>query len=588
MKLSRLTVAATAVATLCMGCVDDDYDLSEIDGTAQFSLKELVLPLNLDSITLSDVLDIEEGSRIQIMNGEYVLSEEGTFTSENIKIDRIHVDAPVVDPSVSDINLDESFKELLPKNTTIDEIPEIWYNIQKSENASHFDYEVGDVSDHITSIDAAEVELMMTINMKVTGLESYINGFDFEDMVFQFPKGLTLDYNRDNYEYDFDSGEFKFKDDYVGKVTGNTYELNVVATRIDFHKANAKFDANAHRMIFADDVAIESGRVHLTKDDFKAGHDFSDMPHDCVFELSFEFSDLTVTKFSGGVQYAIDGIDIAPIEMTNIPDFLNQEGTNITLNNPQLYLTVNNPVAPFGLAPHAGLTVTQMRGENEGNSYTIDNGEFFFGTAQGNTDYNYCLAPAMPSLLQPGYENSEFVAFTNLKDIVSGEGLPSSLKVSVENPGIDGTATDFTLDQEMELHGKYLFYAPLNLAEGSMIVYSDTRDGWSDEDLDKMVLSKIEISATVSSDIPFSVKLDGYPINTAGERINANVEGVDIEANAASEDIVIRITGTVADLDGITFTATAVSDGTKTLSPNQSLVLKNVKVKVSGNYTDEF
>ncbi len=592
MKISRFSIAATAIGALALaGCVDDNYDLSEIDGTAQISLKDLVLPLNLDDITLSDVLDLEEGSRIQVLNGEYVLSEEGTFSSENIVIDKIHVDAPVIDPSVQNIDLDESFKQMMPQSLSDVDIPfdidEIWYNIGHS-NASHFDYHVGDVSDHITSIDAVEVDLMMTIKMKVTGLEDYISGFEFHEMVFQFPKGLELEYNTDNYEYDFETGVFKFKDGYQGKVDGNTYSLTVKATKIDFHKANAHLDAKTHQLDFADDVAITSGRVHLTDANFKAGHSFVDMPHDCVFEIGFEFSDLTINSFSGGVQYSIDGIGIDPIEMTDIPDFLNQEGTDIKLNNPQLYLSVNNPVAPYGLAPHAGLTVTQIRNGNEADSYSIDNGIFTFGIAQGNVDYHYCLAPAMPSTLQSGYENSEFVPFTHLSDIVSGEGLPQALKVEVQNPGIDGVATGFNLGQELEVHGKYLFYAPLSLGAGSMIVYTDTRNGWSDEDLDKMTLSLIEISATVSSDIPFNVKLDGYPINAAGEKIDAEVEGVDIAANAADEDIAIRITGSIAGLDGVVFTATAVSDGSKALSPNQKLILKNVKVKVSGSYTDEF
>lgn len=592
MKISRLTIAATAIGALALaGCVDDDYDLSEIDGTAEFAIKDLVLPLNLDDITLSDVLDLEEGSRIDTLGGEYVLREEGAFSSEDIVIDKIHVDAPVVAPSVQNIDLDESFKQMIPQTLSDVDVPpgidEIWYNIGHS-NASHFDYHVGDVSDHITSIDAVDVDLEMTIKMKVTGLEDYINGFEFHEMVFQFPKGLELKYRTDKYVYDSETGVFRFKDGYKADVTGNTYELKVTASRIDFHKANAHLNAETHQLDFADDVAITSGRVHLTLEDFKAGHSFTDMPHECVFEIGFDFSDLTINKFSGGVRYAIDGIGIDPIELNDIPDFLNQGETNIVLNNPQLYLTVNNPVATYGLAPHAGLTVTQVRNGNDGNSYSIDNGTFSFGTAQGNADYSYCLAPAMPTTPQEGYELPEFVPFTGLRDIISGAGLPQALRVTVDKPGIDGVATDFELGTELKVDGKYLFYAPLSLASGSKIVYTDTRDGWSDEDLDHLTLSIIEISATVSTNIPLSVKLSGYPINTAGERIDATVEGVDVAANATDEDIMIRITGSIADLDGITFTAEAVSDGTKTLSPNQTIVLKNVKVKVSGNYTDEF
>lgn len=585
MKMSLFTVAAASVAAIALtGCVDDDYDLSDIDSTAQFTMKDLVLPLNLDDITLSDVLDLEEGSRIQVVNGEYVLMEDGTFASENIVIDKIEIDAPVVNPSEQTISLDQSVG--LRTQAVADDVVELWYNIAKSSD-SHFDYEVGNVSDHITSIDNAGVDLTMTIGMTVSGLEDYITGFEFRDMVFQFPKGLTLEYDASKYEYDYETGVFKFKSGYYGKVTGTTYNLTVTATEIDFNKANAKYDGASHSMVFSDDVSILSGKAHVTSNDFKPGHSFADMPMDVRFLLGFEFSDMTVNRFSGGVQYAIDGIDIAPIEMTDIPDFINQGETDIRLKNPQLYLSVNNPVAPFGLAPRTGLAITQIRGGEYGNSYSIDNGVFSFGIEQGNVDYNYCLAPQMPATVQAGYDGASFVPFTGLSEIVSGEGFPTALKVSVENPEISGTATGFDLGQELELHGKYLFYAPLDLTAGSTIVYTDTRDGWSDENLDRLTIYTMEISATASSDVPFSVSLDGYPINTAGDRIESDVEGVEIEARAEAKDITLRITGKITDLDGITFTARAVSDGTAVLTPGQKIVLKNVKVKVSGNYTDE-
>ncbi len=601
MKLTLCSIATTAIASLALvGCVDNDYDLSDIDSTAELKIKDLVLPLNLDDITLSDVLEIEEGSRLQVINGEYVLMEDGTFASENISIPTIEIAAPVIAPSEQTIKLefDQNTPMLnvsLPDVPTLPEMPtEFWYNIEKSDD-SHFDYEVGNVSDHITTINNVDVDMSMTIYMSVSGVEDYINGFEFRDIHFQFPKGLTLDYDTEKYSYNFETGEFQFNDGYVARATeisgvkGLSYQLMIKVNSIDFVKANAKYNAADHSMMFSDDVSILSGKAHLTLDDFKTGHDFLDMPTEAQFEIGFGFSDLKVNRFSGGVQYAIDGINIEPITLNGIPDFINQSGTDITLGNPQLYLTANNPVASYGLAPETGLTITQVRNGSDASSYSIDNGTFSFATENGNVDYNYCLAPTQPSTMQAGYENSIFVPFSGLSDIVSGEGLPTALKVAIVNPGINGEATNFNLGQELELHGKYLFYAPLSLNAGSTIIYTDTRDGWSDEDLDKLTINKIEISATATSEVPLNVEIDGYPINTSGERIETvEVEGVKVGANAIDKEITIRITGTIQHLDGITFTAKAVSEEAKALSPNQKLILKNVKVRVSGNYTDEF
>ena len=46
-------------------CVDSDYDLSDIDSMARFKTKNLVVPLNLDAITLDQVMDLDEDSEIK-------------------------------------------------------------------------------------------------------------------------------------------------------------------------------------------------------------------------------------------------------------------------------------------------------------------------------------------------------------------------------------------------------------------------------------------------------------------------------------------------------------------------------------------
>lgn len=50
----------------------------------------------------------------------------------------------------------------------------------------------------------------------------------------------------------------------------------------------------------------------------------------------------------------------------------------------------------------------------------------------------------------------------------------------------------------------------------------------------------------------------------------------------------IKVTGKITHLDGITFTAIATpGPDLYTLKPEEHIILKNLKVKVSGNYTSE-
>lgn len=90
MKHSVLCYAvATAVAIFVTSCVDDDYDLTDIDSTVRLQVKELTIPVTLDPIEMSTVLS--ESDNIKIVNGAYSVSETGRFTSSPVKINSINL-----------------------------------------------------------------------------------------------------------------------------------------------------------------------------------------------------------------------------------------------------------------------------------------------------------------------------------------------------------------------------------------------------------------------------------------------------------------------------------------------------------------
>lgn len=90
MKHSVLCYAvATAVAIFVTSCVDDDYDLTDIDSTVRLQVKELTIPVTLDPIEMSTVLS--ESDNIKIVNGAYAVSETGRFTSSPVKINSINL-----------------------------------------------------------------------------------------------------------------------------------------------------------------------------------------------------------------------------------------------------------------------------------------------------------------------------------------------------------------------------------------------------------------------------------------------------------------------------------------------------------------
>lgn len=169
--------------------------------------------------------------------------------------------------------------------------------------------------------------------------------------------------------------------------------------------------------------------------------------------------------------------------------------------------------------------------------------------------------------------------------------MPTRLSIDFVNPQVpEQDVTNFRLGNDLGIvEGTYTFYAPLAFGEGSTVVYSDVVDGWASEDLDALTVETLVVSATISTNIPVSLDFTGSPIDREGRVIdNVVIEGAQIDANAQDQQVNIRISGAFTGLDGICFTAHAVAGADESaLTPNMSIVLKNVRPQVSGYYEKE-
>ena len=82
---SQIKAALLSAATIALaGCVDDNYDLSNVDTTTRINVNDLVLPVNIDPIRLGGGLSFDENSKIQpvTMGGKefYALVQGGEFS----------------------------------------------------------------------------------------------------------------------------------------------------------------------------------------------------------------------------------------------------------------------------------------------------------------------------------------------------------------------------------------------------------------------------------------------------------------------------------------------------------------------------
>jgi len=569
------------MAALCIsmtGCIDDNYDLSDIDTNVLVRVDKLVVPLNIDEITLESVLDLDDESKIKNVNGVYAFVDEGEFKSEGVRVEAVNVASPAIKPTVATIHI--------PSGLPSGSLPageEITFDV--GGESTGFAASTTNVPSAIVELDKAGCSFALDIIISLKGLDGKVGNVRMRDMVMQLPRGLVI--AEDNGNYDASTGRYVIGDRVAA---GTSLKMHFTVTGIDFGKAGVNYDYAAHKMSFEDRLSLLSAVLVVTSSDIKVP--LSQLPASFTLETSFRMSDIHIDSFTGKVKYDIDGFNISDVTLNDLPDILTQEGTDLRIANPQIYLNVTNPLNEYSLKAETGLAITSYKENSKVGTYALDApGIFVVDGIPGQKEYNYYLSPSTVSTLYPGYGNALHVGYSSLSDVLSGNGLPTRLAIDFIDPRIPvQNVNNFRLGVNLgDVAGHYTFYAPLAFKAGSTVVYHDVADGWSSEDLDAMTVETLEVTMNVSTNIPVSVDFTGYPVDVNGRQLgNVTIEGAKIEANAQDQPVTIRITGSITGLDGISFTAraTATSDE-NALSPDMYLTLKNLRPCVSGYYEKE-
>lgn len=593
--LSRLSLTAVAVACLpLVACVDDNYDLSDIDTTAEIKVNNLVVPVNLDEITLSNVFDLDEGSVLKNVDGIYAVLVDGEFQSEELQVNAVTLGRPTIPATTTSISLVNGGSDITVPPIGIGE-QSFTYSIDGFN--THFTYTTQTVDKSIRSLSKIAVNWTITINLSVLNTGNVFNSVAFRNVILKIPAGLrTPDYPDQN-----GNGIIKLSD--VNLSAGHmTHSVAIHVDEIDLARlSDQEFSfvpdptyENPGSLTINGNIGVESGYVVAV-----TNSSISSVPSQTTLTLAPEGSDIRVTAVDGVIRYGISDFNVDPVTLNDLPDLLRQDETNIIMANPQLYLSINNPLAGYSLDANSGLTLTACRDNGSREPYSLDPGQSItIGHNAGIAGpYKFCLAPD-PSAAGSfdGFADATPVLYHKLSDVLSGNGLPSTIEVSFDDPHVGpGAVTGFALPNTLErVRGAYTFYAPLNLGVNSEIVYDDTSNGWSDETLDKITIQKLKVNATVNNTLPFDIVLSGYPVDVNGDQCKDAATGkpvilgnVNVKAGA-TEAIVLESTGTITHLDGVRYFATAVvtKDGV-TLSPDDIIRLTGIKATVSGFYLDE-
>lgn len=586
MKLQHYWLAglSSVVLIAATSCVDNDYDLSDIDTTARLQVKELVVPMNIEEAILDQVLDLDDDSevkKIELEDGSfiYAVKKDGSFNSDPIHISEFTASKPNITPIVSTLDLVDlrTAAEYVPGGITA------YYDIKT--DPTEIKSEASDIDKSIYTVKKLDVNTKIKTTLKVEGLSAdVLKKMKIDDLKVKYPVGLIA--TTDNGSYDPKTGYLTFSKSLVPNYLGEI-SVTMTITALDASSPNIKFDGVAHTFKFEDDITVEQGRVNIYADET--------LPNTVTFRVTPDMEAIKVEKFTGSIVYDVGDIDIDPIDISNLPDLINQEGTSISIADPQLYLTLSNPLEEYiadGDVMNLGAGIS-LKSEREGASKVFALDESRFSTAQNNTGYTYVLAPKSPQKPIEGYINPQWVKFSSLSNVLDldGKGIPTKIYVDIADPRIDETNIE-SLKLGVDLPavvGNYTFYAPLQLNDGSVIKYVDTIDDWSDEDLDKMTITKLNVDFVGSTEVPFELKLQVLPINKTGKPISGVTSNtVTIPAMAKGTPVNVTIEGEIKELDGIQIEANIVNKGSDTtLAPSMKLIIKDFKAKVSGYYEDE-
>ena len=597
-------------------CIDSDYNLSDLDTNVTVPVNNLTLPLNMESLTLHTVLDLDENSQVKEHNGQYAVVMEGTFESEPIQVDNFNMNGADIENIVGKSTKSTGNARARVKKTKSGELERLVAQYTLPTEKTNVSISGKDVTEAIQSLKSVNVSTSISTKVNIDKekkLNNVVKSMRVENFSFKVPKGLegTLVLKtKDGKQYTTDkidskTGVAEFEAEEIVMPDGefemefNVSSLNedILEQTLDQIKENDNFSVE-------DNFGVNDGAIGIYDSDFKDQYKdktdeekYNALPDELDYVSEQEMTDISVEDFSGNLDYAVEDVNIEPIDLSDVPDLLNQTGTYLNFTNPQLYLSLNNPVADGAeqtVPASTKFEITSVDKDGKENKYPLDKGEEIVANAADNYFY---LSPKTVENADKyeSFEQAEHVKFSTLGQILSGGdeatslGIPTQLVVKAIDTRVKAdNIQNFKLGQEFApISGRYVFYAPLSLTPGSRIRYQEEYDGWNTEELDNITISALKVSCDVTTDVPFALEVKMTPIDKFGKRLTNCTATGKVVSKAQQQKLELVMTGEIKNLDGIVIDACATAESDDTLTPNMNINMENIKASVSGKYQSE-
>lgn len=565
---SVVLLSSLLLGSMTTSCVDSSFDFDK-DFDWSINTGYLAFPVGkTDTIFLDDIIEIDEGDDLQIVPdadgngvaGEYHLIKDGEIdrASANVRMATVDGSTTHIDPITA---ADES--------SVVSPSGMITTQISQTGDVKADAADIDDALKELGSLKAA-APTALTLNIKLEGNLNFstISG----NLKVKFPSFLVFNdpaVNANN-EIQIPCSELQLNVPYVRtlQLTGYHFDSGLPVVNNEIH-------LNEQVVITGEtNVQLPSGGQ------IGSGVKLQIVP-------TVLLADMSVDEATGIIQPEIDATKTS-VEISNLPDFLNDDETSLSVSNPVILFSAVNPLnAPVDLTG-------KMLGKKEDGTL-ISGSEVKFGA--GSTD---------PILLQPGSNlialsrlgtggpaGSQNIAVANINNLIAK--IPDVVEVEMQPAVSYDKYYSIRLGHDYEVSGNYNIDIPLSFEEGLNIVYTDSADDLNSDlkDLD-FEEAAVEFDAVNTIPLELEVKAENVTPLDINKQPLSDIK-VEVEGGiAASADgktstrqtLLIKMTeqvkGAMSRLDAIRFRVTAVPGQAIgiTLRSDQWMQLENIKVKV--------
>ncbi|MDE5712290.1 MAG: hypothetical protein K2I16_01505, partial [Muribaculaceae bacterium] len=272
--LTRGALSLCALVSLS-GCIDNNYDLSDIDTTSEFKIKDLIVPINIDPITLGDILDIKDGDIIQevTIGGQtfYAINEKGSFRSNSVEIPSFYGEGKQLSPAViafptegTSVPAGGSFTIPLPGT------------VRKT-----LSYNVNNVHASIKRLDEiffdrATFKISFEVQNTSPGVE-----LSLENIKLTIPKGLEIDKSSPSGYYSFYDGKYTISN--LQLIDGKA-EISISVSKINLPANSCYLENGAFNLTSA--FNIENANLKVS-----SASGISVLPSDIIIDAAHTIPD---------------------------------------------------------------------------------------------------------------------------------------------------------------------------------------------------------------------------------------------------------------------------------------------------------